>query len=56
VLPVLRQPLVEGDIALRSWREDDAPALANICRDDAIARWARAPANYELEDALAYIG
>ena len=56
MLPVPRQPLVEGDFALRSWREDDAPALTNICRDDAIARWTRAPANYELDDALAYIG
>jgi RimJ/RimL family protein N-acetyltransferase len=56
VLPIPRQPLVEGDIALRSWREEDAPALTNICRDDAILRWTRAPANYGLDDALAYIG
>jgi RimJ/RimL family protein N-acetyltransferase len=54
-LPLPSRPLLNDDIALRPWREEDASALAALCREDSIIRWTRVPSNYREEDARAHI-
>jgi RimJ/RimL family protein N-acetyltransferase len=47
---------LEGNgIVLRPFSEDDAPAVANACRDPEIARWIPVPVPYTEEDARTYI-
>ena len=48
---------LRGDgVVLRTWRLDDAPAVAEACRDTEIARWlAFVPQPYNLDDARRYI-
>jgi RimJ/RimL family protein N-acetyltransferase len=50
-----RMTLDLGDIALRPWREADAPALHAACQDAEIARWVSIPQPYALGDARAFI-
>jgi hypothetical protein len=45
--------LTNGDISLRCWRDSDAAALAEMCRDDAILRWTRVPHGYTEQMARA---
>jgi RimJ/RimL family protein N-acetyltransferase len=48
--------LRSGRVALRSWREADAEAVAAACSDPDIARWLPlVPVPYTLDDAYAYI-
>lgn len=43
-------------MVLRAWRMEDAPAVADACRDTEIARWlAFVPQPYTLDDARRYI-
>jgi RimJ/RimL family protein N-acetyltransferase len=49
------EPLVDGDTALRPWRDADAPALTVACQDPEIGRWTRVPAPYRETDARAFL-
>jgi RimJ/RimL family protein N-acetyltransferase len=53
VLPA--EPLIDGDTALRGWRETDVHALVAACRDPEIVRWTRVPERYGESDARAYL-
>jgi RimJ/RimL family protein N-acetyltransferase len=48
-------PLVAGGIALRTWRDDDAAAIAAACGDPEIRRWLPLPDPYSIDDARAFI-
>jgi RimJ/RimL family protein N-acetyltransferase len=48
-------PLVDGDTALRPWRDADLPELVQACRDREIVRWTSVPANYTEADAHNYL-
>jgi RimJ/RimL family protein N-acetyltransferase len=50
-----REPLREGETALRAWRDDDIPALTRLCRDAEIVRFIGVPENYPPPDAHDYI-
>lgn len=48
--------LRDGDLVLRSWREDDVPALVAACNDAEIVRWIPIiPSPYTEADALAFV-
>lgn len=49
------EPLVEGDTALRPWRDSDLPELVEACRDPDIVRWTSVPAAYSDADARNYL-
>jgi RimJ/RimL family protein N-acetyltransferase len=49
------EPLVEGDTALRPWRDADLPELVQACRDPEIVRWTSVPAGYTEADAHNYL-
>src|SRR5262245_53873349 len=50
------QPLTDGVVALRPWRERDVPAIALACRDDEIAWWLdQVPQPYGEADARTYV-
>jgi RimJ/RimL family protein N-acetyltransferase len=49
------EPLVDGETALRPWRDADIPALAVACQDPEISRWTRVPAPYGETDARTYL-
>jgi len=49
------EPIGDGELALRDWREEDAPQVAAACNDPEIQRWIPVPSPYRLEDALEYI-
>ncbi len=49
------EPLVDGDTALRPWRDSDIPALTEACQDPEISRWTRVPMPYRETDARAYM-
>jgi RimJ/RimL family protein N-acetyltransferase len=53
ILPA--DPLVDGDTALRPWRDSDLRALVAACQDPEISRWTRVPRNYGETDARAYL-
>ena len=53
VLPA--EPLVEGNTALRAWRDADLPELVEACRDPEIVRWTRVPSGYSETDARNYL-
>ena len=42
-------------VKLRPWREEDIPALVEVCQDPEIPRWTRVPSPYTEEDARAFI-
>lgn len=49
-------PLSDGVVTLRSWRREDAPAIAAACSDPEIHRWLEAvPHPYGEADARAYV-
>ncbi len=48
-------PLVQGDTALRPWRDADLPELVQACRDPEIVRWTSVPAGYTESDARNYL-
>ena len=47
--------LVEGDTALRAWRDSDLESLVAACQDPEISRWTRVPYPYGTADARAYL-
>jgi RimJ/RimL family protein N-acetyltransferase len=53
VLPA--DPLVDGETALRPWRDSDLQALVAACQDPEISRWTRVPPNYGETDGRAYL-
>ena len=53
VLPA--EPLVDGDTALRAWRDSDLESLVVACQDPEISRWTRVPYPYGESDARAYL-
>lgn len=53
VLPA--DPLVDGETALRPWRDSDLQALVLACQDPEISRWTRVPRNYGETDGRAYL-
>jgi RimJ/RimL family protein N-acetyltransferase len=48
-------PLCDGVVALRGWRDADAPALVEMFSDDEIARWTHAPSPYRHRDATEWL-
>jgi RimJ/RimL family protein N-acetyltransferase len=54
-IPLPDPPLSDGAVALRPWREADAPALAAACQDPEIPRWTVVPSPYTEEDARDHI-
>jgi RimJ/RimL family protein N-acetyltransferase len=49
------EPLIEGETALRPWRDADLPAIVAACQDPEIARWTRVPWPYGESDARQYL-
>jgi [ribosomal protein S5]-alanine N-acetyltransferase len=49
------EPLIDGDTALRAWRDSDLEMLVVACRDPEISRWTRVPYPYGPADARAYL-
>jgi RimJ/RimL family protein N-acetyltransferase len=49
------EPLIDGETALRPWRDSDLPSLVAACQDPEIVRWTRVPASYGEADARAYL-
>ena len=48
--------LVDGDLTLRRWRVDDAPAFTRACQDGEISRWIPViPRPYGLGDAVEFL-
>lgn len=47
--------LVEGETALRAWRDSDLGPLVIACQDPEISRWTRVPYPYGSADARAYL-
>jgi RimJ/RimL family protein N-acetyltransferase len=50
-----RTTLTDGSLELRPWRLEDAPRVAEICRDPEISRWTRVPSPYTEEHARSWI-
>jgi RimJ/RimL family protein N-acetyltransferase len=48
-------PLLDGDTALRAWRDSDLEPLVVACQDPEISRWTRVPYPYGSTDARAYL-
>jgi RimJ/RimL family protein N-acetyltransferase len=49
-------PLSDGVVALRRWKDEDAPAIARICADGELVRWLDSlPSPYTEDDARAWI-
>jgi RimJ/RimL family protein N-acetyltransferase len=48
-------PLVDGETALRAWRDSDLDPLVTACQDPEISRWTRVPHPYGPADARAYL-
>ena len=49
------EPLVDGDTALRAWRDSDLQSLVVACQDQEISRWTRVPYPYGASDARVYL-
>ncbi|MGN6866841.1 MAG: GNAT family N-acetyltransferase [Solirubrobacteraceae bacterium] len=47
--------LVDGETALRAWRDSDLEPLVVACQDPEISRWTRVPYPYGSADARAYL-
>ena len=48
-------PLIDGETALRAWRDSDLGPLVLACQDPEISRWTRVPYPYGSADARAYL-
>ncbi len=49
------EPLIDGQTALRPWRDTDIDDLVRACQDPEIVRWTRVPARYGPAEARAYL-
>jgi RimJ/RimL family protein N-acetyltransferase len=47
-------PVLDG-VALRRWRPEDAPAIAEACSDPSIAQWIPVPRPYPVDEASRYV-
>lgn len=54
-LPLPHRPLTDEEITLRPWHGRDATALTSLAQDAAIVRWTGVPANYDQEQARAWV-
>jgi RimJ/RimL family protein N-acetyltransferase len=54
-LPRPAQPLTDGVVTLRAWREADIPSVVRICQDPEIARFTRVPSPYTEEHAIGFL-
>jgi RimJ/RimL family protein N-acetyltransferase len=52
---VLPAALLEGETALRPWRDTDLEQLVALCQDPEIGRWTRVPIPYTENDARLYL-
>jgi RimJ/RimL family protein N-acetyltransferase len=50
-IPHLTEPLVDGVVGLREWREEDRDALVEMANDETVQRWTRVPSPYTSDDA-----
>ena len=50
-LPALQEPLSDGVISVRDWRDDDRDPLVEMANDRTIQKWTRVPAPYTRQDA-----
>lgn len=48
-------PLIDGETALRPWRDSDLKPLVAACQDPEISRWTRVPVRYGPPDARRYL-
>src|SRR5258705_13422347 len=55
LLPAPEQPLTDGVVVLRGWRESDVTQLVEACKDPDIPRWTAVPDPYTAEDAAAWV-
>jgi RimJ/RimL family protein N-acetyltransferase len=55
LLPAPEQPLRDGSVVLRRWRESDVPQLVEACKDPEIPRWTAVPDLYTATDARAWV-
>jgi RimJ/RimL family protein N-acetyltransferase len=55
VIPLPDPPLRSGDLLLRPWRSDDAPALVAAWADEEIQRWVGVPERHDLAAAERWI-
>jgi RimJ/RimL family protein N-acetyltransferase len=49
------EPLIDGETALRPWRDSDLRAIVAACQDPEVPRWTRVPSPYGESDARAYL-
>jgi len=49
--PSLDQPLADGVVLLREWRDSDRDALVEMANDDTVQQWTRVPSPYTADDA-----
>jgi len=49
------RPLSDGRVALRAWREADAPAMVAALADPEIPRWTRVPSPYTARHAREFL-
>ena len=55
LLPSPEQPLTDGVVVLRGWRDSDASQLVEACKDPEIPRWTAVPDPYTAADAAAWV-
>jgi RimJ/RimL family protein N-acetyltransferase len=49
------EPLIDGETALRPWRDADLDAVVLACQDPEIPRWTAVPSPYGPADARAFL-
>jgi RimJ/RimL family protein N-acetyltransferase len=49
--PPPSEPLADGTVTLREWRDDDRDALVEMANDEIVQRWTRVPSPYTQADA-----
>ena len=49
--PPLEEPLTDGVVLLREWRDEDRDALVEMANDETVQRWTRVPVPYTRDDA-----
>jgi RimJ/RimL family protein N-acetyltransferase len=52
---VLPEPLTDGVVTVRHWRDEDVPAIVAAVQDPEIPRWTSVPDGYTEADSLAFM-
>jgi RimJ/RimL family protein N-acetyltransferase len=52
---LLTEPLTDGVITIRHWRDEDVPAIVAACQDPEIPRWTSVPEHYTEADSRAFM-